>query len=156
MDSNLINEPIIIEFENRPNYMPQNIQETQEIYSDYIQTFFKSYKTIISRVFTDEIKYEFDKQDKKSKLSFLMNYLKHIKFNIEEFEKDDDTNSHIDFIMAASNLRAINYQIKPITQFETKGIAGKIIPALSTTTSVISGLVAIEFLTAFNLNEFTF
>ncbi len=126
----------------------KNTEKTEAIdatYKEYIETFFKSYKTIISRVFTDEIEYKFDKQDKKSKLSFLMNNLKHIKFNIEEFEKDDDTNSHIDFIMAASNLRAINYQIKPITRFETKGIAGKIIPALSTTTSVISGLVALEF-----------
>ncbi|EMP27814.1 Ubiquitin-like modifier-activating enzyme 1 [Chelonia mydas] len=29
------------------------------------------------------------------------------------FEKDDDSNSHIDFIMAASNLRAVNYGIAP-------------------------------------------
>jgi ubiquitin-activating enzyme E1 len=28
-----------------------------------------------------------------------------------EFEKDDDTNFHIDFIVAASNLRALNYEI---------------------------------------------
>ena len=28
-----------------------------------------------------------------------------------EFEKDDDTNHHIDFIVAASNLRARNYKI---------------------------------------------
>ena len=29
-----------------------------------------------------------------------------------EFEKDDDTNFHIDFIVAASNLRAQNYEIQ--------------------------------------------
>jgi ubiquitin-activating enzyme E1 len=29
-----------------------------------------------------------------------------------EFEKDDDTNFHIDFIVAASNLRALNYEIQ--------------------------------------------
>jgi ubiquitin-activating enzyme E1 len=28
-----------------------------------------------------------------------------------EFEKDDDTNFHIDFINAAANLRARNYKI---------------------------------------------
>ena len=28
-----------------------------------------------------------------------------------DFEKDDDTNFHIDFIAAASNLRARNYKI---------------------------------------------
>lgn len=30
-----------------------------------------------------------------------------------EFEKDDDTNFHMDFIVAASNLRAENYDIAP-------------------------------------------
>jgi len=34
------------------------------------------------------------------------------KINAAEFEKDDDTNFHIDFIHACANLRAINYQIK--------------------------------------------
>lgn len=29
-----------------------------------------------------------------------------------DFEKDDDTNHHIDFITAASNLRAENYSIE--------------------------------------------
>ena len=29
----------------------------------------------------------------------------------EEFEKDDDTNYHMDFIVSASNLRATNYGI---------------------------------------------
>lgn len=43
-------------------------------------------------------------------------------------------------------MRALNYNIKPIDQFETKRIAGKIIPAISTTTSLVSGLVVIELL----------
>lgn len=30
-----------------------------------------------------------------------------------DFEKDDDTNHHIEFITAASNLRAENYEIPP-------------------------------------------
>ena len=30
-----------------------------------------------------------------------------------EFEKDDDSNFHMDFIVAASNLRADNYEIPP-------------------------------------------
>jgi len=32
-----------------------------------------------------------------------------------EFEKDDDTNHHMDFITAASNLRALNYGIKIVS-----------------------------------------
>jgi len=62
----------------------------------------------------------------------------------QEFEKDDDTNFHIDFITAASNMRADNYDIKLGDRHHIKGIAGKIIPALSSTTSVVAGLVTLE------------
>jgi ubiquitin-activating enzyme E1-like protein 2 len=64
----------------------------------------------------------------------------------EDFEKDDDTNHHIDFITAASNIRAAQYGIQPADRLKTKKVAGRIIPAMATSTAAITGLAALEII----------
>jgi ubiquitin-activating enzyme E1 len=61
-----------------------------------------------------------------------------------QFEKDDDTNLHMDFVVSASNLRAANYKIPPADKLKSKLIAGKIQPAIATSTSIVSGFASLE------------
>ena len=61
-----------------------------------------------------------------------------------EFEKDDETNFHIDYIHSAAVMRARNYKIIECDKGKTKMIAGRIIPAIATTTAMITGMVVAE------------
>ena len=63
-----------------------------------------------------------------------------------EFEKDNDSNFQIDLIYSMSGLRSLNYSIEPYDWITCKLKAGKIIPALATTTSCISALQTLELL----------
>ncbi|XP_050429029.1 ubiquitin-like modifier-activating enzyme 1 [Adelges cooleyi] len=99
-----------------------------------------------SQITNGSSNYDSNKLNKMQKELPPVSALKDLKIIPLDFEKDDDSNLHIDYVVAASNLRATNYEIQPADRHRSKLIAGKIIPAIATTTSVVAGLVCQEFI----------
>ena len=62
----------------------------------------------------------------------------------EVFEKDNDSNFHIDFMYAMANCRSKNYKLDEMDWLTVKLKAGKIVPAMATTTASVAGLQALE------------
>eukprot|EP01130_Rhizamoeba_saxonica_P017932 TRINITY_DN8834_c0_g1_i1.p1 TRINITY_DN8834_c0_g1~~TRINITY_DN8834_c0_g1_i1.p1 ORF type:complete len:1029 (-),score=232.31 TRINITY_DN8834_c0_g1_i1:21-3107(-) len=60
------------------------------------------------------------------------------------FDKDNDNNFHIDCITSAGNIRASAYGIETVDRLQSKIIAGRIVPAILTTTATIVGLANLE------------
>lgn len=65
---------------------------------------------------------------------------------VQEFEKDIDENFHVDFIHSLANNRASNYKLGEMDWLTVKLKAGKIVPALATTTAAIAALQTLELL----------
>jgi ubiquitin-like 1-activating enzyme E1 B len=53
---------------------------------------------------------------------------------------DKDSKLAMRFVTAASNLRAATFSIPPYSLYDAKGIAGNIIPAISSTNAIIAGM----------------
>lgn len=63
-------------------------------------------------------------------------------FSSLDFDKDDD--AQMQFITACSNCRARNYGIAEANLHQSRGIAGKITPAIATTTALVTGAICLE------------
>ena len=84
----------------------------------------------------------------KNNIKEKINLIKPIKF-----EKDDDENYHINFILSFSNLRASNYSIEPSNFLNVKEVAGNIIPAIASTTAAVTGIACLQIYTALQTNN---
>lgn len=54
------------------------------------------------------------------------------------FDKDDQ--DALEFVIAASNIRAHNFGIQQETAFKIKEMAGKIIPAISSSNALVASM----------------
>ena len=61
-----------------------------------------------------------------------------------DFDKDCD--AHMRIVAAAGCLRARNYKIPEVDLHTARGIAGKITPAIATTTALVTGAICVELL----------
>ena len=61
---------------------------------------------------------------KKQYVDSIIPLIKTEELKIQEFEKDEDQNFHVDFIWALSNLRARNYKLEEMDWINVKLKAG--------------------------------
>lgn len=65
-------------------------------------------------------------------------------FSIKVIDFDKDIDAHMRVVAAVSNLRARNYRIPEADLHTSRGIAGKITPAIATTTALVCGGICME------------
>ena len=106
---------------------------------------------ILNKLINNNIKYSIEIDDKDNLGLILEQLEKHRdKINTiypETFEKDNDDNYHINFILSLSNLRAESYGINKCNYLKAKEISGNIVPAIASTTAAITGLASLQIYT---------
>ena len=119
----------------------EKLNEYIKDYSKNIKIKPKEYKGIENKTYYEEKIIEIKKDIKK----YLNENLNTINFNPIQYEKDTTDINIINYVCYSSNLRAKNYNIPILDKIKIKIIAGKIMPALITSTSAIAGLLALQF-----------
>jgi ubiquitin-activating enzyme E1 len=84
------------------------------------------------------------KKIKKEIEKYLSENKNEINYSPIQYDKDTTDVNIINYISYTSNLRAKNYNIENLVKIKIKIIAGKIMPALITSTSSIAGLLALQ------------
>jgi len=145
--------------------LPTYLDDTnlnQEYLLKYISDGFK----LLNQIFSTDIKFDSDKKisigENNTKIDFtydldnlnseqiirilfpIINFVPEAK--PIEFEKDDDDLGHVSWITLSANMRNTQYLIPQTDMYETRRIAGNIIPAMITTTSLISGFQILEYI----------
>lgn len=65
-------------------------------------------------------------------------------FVLQAIDFDKDVDDHMHVVASCANLRAVNYRIPTADLHTARGIAGKIIPAIATTTAMVTGFICLE------------
>jgi ubiquitin-activating enzyme E1 len=65
-------------------------------------------------------------------------------YKLHSIDFDKDVDDHMLFVTSCSNLRALNYSIPTEDTHRSRAIAGNIIPAIATTTAMVTGLICFE------------
>jgi len=140
----------ILPHEFKPNNLAQQVEHIRQVSKSIFLPEFvpKAVKIVTDEKVTKEEAPEYTDEDQIKTDAILAKLPQSTSLKITmkpvTFEKDDDKNFHIDFIAAASNLRALEYGITPVPRLQAKLIAGKIIPAIVTTTAAAVGFVNLE------------
>ena len=90
------------------------------------------------------------------KLSIYQKKINLDKKNPDNLEKDNDSELHINFIHACSNLIAKNYNIEECDIIKTEMLCDNIIPKIISTTAAITGLASFQLYSLYQTNKIDF
>jgi ubiquitin-activating enzyme E1 len=129
-------------YENKMEFFRYGFKLLNQMFNSYVEFIFNNEITL-----RNEFNFKIDELDTNKIINIVSPIINNIPniYSIE-FEKDDDELGHVQWISICSNLRNKQYSIQQTDLWEVRKIAGNIIPALITTTSLISGFQILEFI----------